>query len=669
MIEFAQPLALWTGLAVGLPILAHLAYRRIIKKIPFSSLRFVRSSTIPRSGRRKPSDWLLLILRILFFCMITLLLADPYWKDPDSILPETSSNPKCLFLLDSTSSMAGWGAWEEAKSSIRTRIENSPDTDFGLLVAQGDTVQKWPLGTPSNELIANLDSLSVQQSGGGIQAILDQAVDYFSTSLSSTRIIIVSDFQKSSWQEMESSFNDLKVELELVPVGHGTNLWKERSGNRAVVDTRVAPGGDGKVRVWAALKNWDTIRSDLNVSIHAGGRLRQTVEASLPPQGTQQVQFILPAEDFAQAEVSIEQVDAYPEDNNHSLWILPPLPRTFGFWSNPNVSPSGLLEQQFLGAAMESAGDGNWIRWREDEQRADEMRLSVVDSSLDLLMVLGVSGWFADEGLVEPVLRSLQDGKVVLMTPPLDSHVKMNQALRDQNLLPFTFGGLNRTAFRMEPYRVEVLPEKSQLLGVFSGDSVRDLYLTKIRQFISVKEGEGLSVPLRDRSGKPLVLVRTFPSGGRLVFFTFRIIPEWTDLPMRNAFLPLLVELCSLATRAQLDGQVSRIEAGTLWTGEDQLIDTGTTGLFQQGDQRYEVVHPLSESMPEVMSQNELLEALSGTRRNRTEVTSVDPAEHESSNYSLWPWIALVGTIVLVIEMILSAPSIPTLNREEVQSG
>lgn len=99
------------------------------------------------------------------------------------------------------------------------------------------------------------------------------------------------------------------------------------------------------------------------------------------------------------------------------------------------------------------------------------------------------------------------------------------------------------------------------------------------------------------------------------------------------------------------------------------MIDTDTTGLFQLGDQRYEVVHPLSESMPEVMSQNELLEALSGTRWNRKEVASVDPAEHELSNYSLWPWIVLIGTVVLVIEMILSVPSIPTPNREEVQSG
>jgi len=263
----------------------------------------------------------------------------------------------------------------------------------------------------------------------------------------------------------------------------------------------------------------------------------------------------------------------------------------------------------------------------------------------------------------------LQDGKVVLMTPPLDSHVKMNQALKDQELLPFTFGGLNRTAFRMEPYRVEVLPKNSQLLSVFSGDSVRDLYLTQIRQFISVKEGANLSVPLRDRSGKPLVLVRTFPSGGRLVFFTFRIIPDWTDLPMRNAFLPLLLELCGLASGAELEGPVSRVEAGTIWVGGDQLVDTGTTGLFQKGDQRFEVVHPISESMPEVMNHNELLEALSGSRWNRTEVDLVDPAEHNSSMHSLWPWIALIGTIFLIIEMILSVPLIPTPNREEVRSG
>ena len=36
MIEFSQPAALWTGLAIGLPILAHMAYQTVTRKHPFS---------------------------------------------------------------------------------------------------------------------------------------------------------------------------------------------------------------------------------------------------------------------------------------------------------------------------------------------------------------------------------------------------------------------------------------------------------------------------------------------------------------------------------------------------------------------------------------------------------------------------------------------------------
>ena len=32
----------------------------------------------------------------------------------------------------------------------------------------------------------------------------------------------------------------------------------------------------------------------------------------------------------------------------------------------------------------------------------------------------------------------------------------MNRALKDGNLIDFTFGGMNRTAFRMEPCRIDV---------------------------------------------------------------------------------------------------------------------------------------------------------------------------------------------------------------------
>ena len=77
MIEFGQPLALLGGLAVSLPILAHMAFRRVSEKRLFPSLRFLTPTSIPRSGKKRPSDWPLLLLRVLLFLVIVMILADP----------------------------------------------------------------------------------------------------------------------------------------------------------------------------------------------------------------------------------------------------------------------------------------------------------------------------------------------------------------------------------------------------------------------------------------------------------------------------------------------------------------------------------------------------------------------------------------------------------------
>jgi len=114
VIEFAQPAALWTALAIGLPVVAHMAYRRVTEKFYFSSLRFIRPSQIPRTGKRTPSDIPLLLVRILLFIILSLLLADPYWKSPSTPSLE-GQNKETLIAIDLSPSMGGWGGIEEAK--------------------------------------------------------------------------------------------------------------------------------------------------------------------------------------------------------------------------------------------------------------------------------------------------------------------------------------------------------------------------------------------------------------------------------------------------------------------------------------------------------------------------------------------------------------------------
>ena len=106
MIEFGHPAALWTGLAIGFPILAHMAYRRITEKYSFSSIRFIVPSQIPRSGRRTPTDKLLLLLRILLFAAITILLADPFWINPAKPT-QPQESPEVVLAIDLSPSMGG----------------------------------------------------------------------------------------------------------------------------------------------------------------------------------------------------------------------------------------------------------------------------------------------------------------------------------------------------------------------------------------------------------------------------------------------------------------------------------------------------------------------------------------------------------------------------------
>ena len=151
MIEFAQPAALWTTLAVGLPILAHMAYRQVTRKHPFPSLRFIRPSRIPRTGRKKPSDLLLLLLRILLFLALSALLADPYWMPESTPDTKAESGKETLLAIDVSPSMEGWGGLEEARN-LALRLIDEEEGKLGLVAFGQDILGEWKPGSDKKEL-------------------------------------------------------------------------------------------------------------------------------------------------------------------------------------------------------------------------------------------------------------------------------------------------------------------------------------------------------------------------------------------------------------------------------------------------------------------------------------------------------------------------------------
>ena len=647
MIEFGQPLALLGGLAVSLPILAHMAFRRVSEKRLFPSLRFLTPTSIPRSGKKRPSDWPLLLLRVLLFLVIVMILADPYWSDEKGGGLSNTNREKRIHLIDCSMSISGWGGWNQVCHELLKRWEDD-SADHGMIAHGADGLMVWETGKSIDELTAGLNQLQPIHLQDQPQALFNRLKKLWREERGPKKVFVYSDFQVSDWQAVQADVNGLGADLILVPVGHENGPWLTRRGNQAVVDARVVPGGTGKVRVWTVVRNWDTNETPVSMSIFAGGERREEISLTLPPLGSEQAQFHLPAEDFASASIILDHNDSCSWDNNRSLWIVPPNARGFSFRTRSPMGISDQAEKEFLQAVMESVGDGVWNRWSEVSG----------GSKFDCLLIPGFSDW-AKEETTSVLIEHLEGGGTALLTPG-EPYVGMNQVLRERNLMDFTFNRLLQTESRLDPYRIEVLDDQNPLSLVFGGDSVRDLYLTQIRRFVSLRDwGDKLDCPLYDREGRPLALIREFPGGGRLVFLCFRLLPDWTDLPTRNSFLPLMVELCGLSTDELSNTGRYDLQSGESIVSEEMSFNANNPGLFQYEGKKISVHAPFAESLPEVMTMNEIIEALNGSR------SEIELADNElsdtlpdhSPDQPLWMWFALAAAVLLIGETMLSAYS------------
>ena len=669
MIEFGQPAALWTSLAIGLPILAHMAYRRVTEKFYFSSLRFIRPSQIPRTGKRTPSDIPLLLLRILFFLFLTALLADPYWKSPAVPVSEDDGE-EVVIAIDLSPSMAGWGGLDEAKEKALLLLKNESGK-IGLLTFGQSILEQIDVGTDRESIKVKIEALKNDWSRGNAQVMLDRLPNIFSDKATRRKLFIISDFQQSDWQTAYRDLHESEIEFELVKVGQTSEIEGLRQNNLSVMEVRAVPAGPNKIRVWTVVRNWDDTNKTTEIELIAGGNQIGINTVSVPPLGSVQTQFVMSEGDFSSSTIRMVGEDEFPLDNERTVWLKAPPARSFGFWMPEQENDETDEEKSFLKTAVASSGDNGWNRWIWDQDKADGLRLGDDQLKVDFLMVLGLGKWFEEEQLGIALTKFLSNGGVALITPG-DLFSSTVSILKSEKLLAYNFirvaGGAVQTR---TPFRIGALGENSSLAEIFAGKSARDLYLSAIHRFGILKPGSGsenIEVPLRDREGRPLALVKPFDSGGRLVFLPFRMNTTWTDLPLRSSFLPLLMELTQSKKMKSASRAWPILEPGQELVGTQGTFIAKEPGAYRFEDQWIEVVLSPSEFIPDTFSQIALTDSLGGSQKG-TVSKFQGPSSTEEDRHPLWMWFAMVAAILLIIEMLWSRPSqYPKTQTESVHA-
>jgi hypothetical protein len=156
--SFLQPLFLFGTLLAGVPVLIHLWFQRKLKKIPFSTLRFLKGSDVKKFGWLRFREIMVLVLRCLFVALLFFGLARPRLQYGILGIGRVAS---VVIIVDNSYSMAYGRNFSLAKVMAQEILSlYSSHTEFCVLPlcppARAER-PSWMTGTSASQFIEGID--------------------------------------------------------------------------------------------------------------------------------------------------------------------------------------------------------------------------------------------------------------------------------------------------------------------------------------------------------------------------------------------------------------------------------------------------------------------------------------------------------------------------------
>ena len=242
------PLFLLGLAAVAVPVIIHVRLRHRSQVVAFPSLMFISRAPYRSVRRRRLRDLLLLALRCLALALLALAFARPLFQG-DAAANAAAANRLTVVLLDNSFSMGFGGRWQRATTAAASAFDGLGAGDRGALILYSDQAEMVSAPTSDGSLLATLarEAELVPRATSLLPAIqVARGVLADAASPAVRELVIVSDFQRSSWAADNVASLPQGVELRLVDI----RSEEEDEGNAAVTDvvldhSRVSPNEPG----------------------------------------------------------------------------------------------------------------------------------------------------------------------------------------------------------------------------------------------------------------------------------------------------------------------------------------------------------------------------------------------------------------------------------------
>jgi hypothetical protein len=532
------PLALLGLLAAALPWLAHRIRRRDLSPIALPTFALLQKAEARKRRSRGLTDLLLLAVRVAIVISAALALAAPYATARLSF-GDGSVASAVIVIDDSLSMMRREGnetLLARATQQAKRALASLPQGSEVALVAAGQRARLLLRRTTDLALArAELDRLEqTTVRGGDLSGALKLAAQQLDSARHTTRrVLVLSDFAAHTQLRAEDvRLQGVQVSLERVgPAGAGANLYftsvsalpDPGAKGQTSIAIEIAVSGDAPERVPISVRSGqrEIARTELRV---VGGRARDTIQVPTPH-----------ADADPTALLHIEASDALEADNTAGVLLR----------------ASDAVQVMLVNGDPHPASDRDELHYalralRLTPASEGALALRVVDASaiskydltqVDVVVLANAEAPLG--GSAARLSRFVREGGGLLIAP--GDHVQphaYNAALGD--VLP--------CRIRARTAGAEVglaAPGASKLWA----DGPSGLSQTRTRERLMLDCDA--DVPLRFADGSPALAIKDV-GRGRSALLATSLDADWSDLPLRPGYLPLLTRLIRDVAHAEV---------------------------------------------------------------------------------------------------------------------
>src|SRR5215831_243519 len=595
--HFLAPSLLLGLIAALLPWIIHRIGRRRARPVRFAAMELLLRAEREVSARRRLRDVALLIARTGLAAALPLAFARPFTEVRSDLPAVTTRSQSAVMVLDDSASMRrrlhrDETPFDVAKARARDIVDHlSPDSEIGLVLAsEGSSAPVAELSSDRPRVSAALAAITASARRADFAAALRRATQMLGSSTRGERLIyVVTDLQATGWEDVSPTMLAAGPEIVVLDASGGA----PRS-NRAVVGLGAEPApeeGAQGIAVVAEIANYaaEPVRG-LGITLRLDGAEVARGFIDLPAGGRARKRFVHSVSGGArQAEVVIDH-DGFALDDRRAC----------------RVEVSRGLRVLLVDGDPRTVRTEDEVFFLEAALRAGGSNFAVTTALPDDLGTRDLAGFGAvfmanvarpSAAVAAAVTRYVEGGGGLFISVgdrvDADSWNQTMKAVLPQPL------GLKRSAAappgaRPEGETVDLRPaerlapidRRHPLLAAFParGEGLASARFFQFLLLAPVAEAPGRRVVLRYESGAP-ALVDAEVGRGRVLLLTTSVDREWTDLPIRPGFLPLVQEAARYLAAAPT-GDIT----ATVTVGGKREIALGSD------DKRIEVVKPNCDS-------------------------------------------------------------------------